>query len=305
MGQQYEVEVIEKTKTAPAVKLAVAVGVIAIFAIGSAMAFSLLPRKSQVAVEGTSTCIDSDAGSYSGSYGKVTVKGAATGVDMYGKQYTLNDWCAGDGKQVFEYYCTPSQDGTGKAAAQMGYNCQNGCIDGACIGAEIASCTDSQPTTDITRGGFIEGIDATNELYRFDDVCVPGSSLTNASAEMYTKQYSCTPGSPASYSETRTECASGLCTRGACVACTDTDGGRDYATQGTVKDSFDNQPPLPGPRSFTDQCIVYVNANGYQNVNSCTSADDRCSVREGFCSSNIYSIEDHLCPNGCSSGKCL
>ena len=304
-----EVQVVEKTKTSNAIKLVVGIGVVAVIAIGASLSFGLAPRQPIVEYTGNPTCTDTDPGTYTGSYGKVAVKGVTKGYDRYGRTYSSSDWCAGDGISVYEQFCVKNPDGSGKLAAQSGFACKNGCLNGACVGTEARSCTDSQPVPDITGYGHIQGVDTNGEFYRFDDACVDntgGTVLTNTSATMLVNKYSCGVDASTRYIEEKFSCPSGQCTNGKCFKCTDTDAGKDYSIQGTVKDSFDSVAPnLQGPRTFNDQCIVYINANGYQDVTSCTSADDRCSVREGFCTSDYYDIESHLCPNGCSSGKCL
>lgn len=84
----------------------------------------------------------------------------------------------------------------------------------------------------------------------------------------------------------------------AAARCTDSDNGQAFEIPGTVRDTS---------RVYSDECIVYVSANGFQTRTSCTTQEDRCSVREGFCvpSGSYYTIEAHLCPYGCRDGACL
>ncbi len=81
-------------------------------------------------------------------------------------------------------------------------------------------------------------------------------------------------------------------------SCSDSDGGKNYNVQGTVDDG----------RRFTDICIVYANQYGFYSMPFCTSEDDRCSVSEGYCSTqyvDYYGIEEHECPYGCQNGACV
>jgi hypothetical protein len=290
-----------KTKTSIAVSLGVAVMMLGALCAGAGMAMSIFPLK--VAKIPTTppppmfSCGDNDPGDYPHAYGHVNLASGVTGF-YNGEAYKYKDWCAGNNIQLMEYYCYRNPDREGYVPGQTGYNCQNGCTNGACNGIDTPTCTDSQPEPDIYQKGFVQGVDTTENLYRFEDEC-SGSGLQVSKYWCYDNP----DGQGQVNGQQVLNCPSGQCANGACLKCTDTDNGHNYSTQGTVADTFDD--PIMPARSFTDQCIIYVNENGFQDVASCTSQDVRCSVREGYCSTNYYEIEEHLCPHGCQNGACL
>ena len=80
--------------------------------------------------------------------------------------------------------------------------------------------------------------------------------------------------------------------------CSDPDGGKNYNVQGTTL----------GDYPFTDICIVYANQYGFYLMPFCNLDNDRCSVKEGYCSSsasNSPTTEEHQCPYGCQKGACV
>lgn len=206
-----ELQVETKLKTSPAIGLGIGIGVLAVLSIGASLTFALFPVRS-IADPDTATCVDTNPGAYPNSYGKVAVRGQVSGQLVGGVTYAQSDWCAGDNFQLQEQFCYTPSNGSGKVPGQTGYNCQNGCSNGACIGAEVPTCNDSQPTADIYTRGFVQGVDPQNEFYRFEDAC-SGTGLQ-------VNKYWCYPNPDGQGSVNGRQvmnCPSGQCVNGACV----------------------------------------------------------------------------------------
>lgn len=78
-----------------------------------------------------STCIDSDINERPDD---IFMKGTVTYTDTNGEASTVSDSCTGSKNQVNEMYCYQSPQGSGNyVRGTMVYDCENGCLDGACI----------------------------------------------------------------------------------------------------------------------------------------------------------------------------
>ncbi len=80
-----------------------------------------------------------------------------------------------------------------------------------------------------------------------------------------------------------------LLTRNQTQTCTDTDGGKDYYTRGSVS-----------------ACSSSSGTGG--GSGTCTFGTDSCNenkLLEGYCDGNKVATENYNCPNGCSDGACI
>lgn len=78
-----------------------------------------------------STCIDSDVNEKPDD---IYIKGNVIYTDKNGVGITIYDECTGSKTQVNEMWCYESPTGSGNyVQGKMVYDCDNGCLDGACI----------------------------------------------------------------------------------------------------------------------------------------------------------------------------
>ncbi|MDP2947380.1 MAG: hypothetical protein Q8N88_04655, partial [Nanoarchaeota archaeon] len=172
------------------------------------------------------------------------------------------------------------------------YQCSNGCSDGACLEEnQTASCTDSDGglnyyvkgnTTNVKHlGGNWDEEDKCegnllNEYY-CEITSFEGSILNQGRVEVY-------------------QCSNG-CSDGACLeenqtaTCTDSDGGKDYFTNGVVYYKIDGEVNY---RDAGDVC---------DTGNPCYGSD--CKVVENYCSGNERNWEYYTCSNACYEGACV
>lgn len=77
------------------------------------------------------TCIDSDVNEKPDD---IYIKGSVTYTDEYGVSNEVFDECSGSKEQVNEMWCYESPSGSGNyVQGKMVYDCENGCLDGACV----------------------------------------------------------------------------------------------------------------------------------------------------------------------------
>src|SRR3989339_1709147 len=219
----------------------------------------------------TLSCTDSDGGKIYSTQGNLSYAG---------KSYT--DYCyTTNTNYVIEYYCNES--GVGKAEY---YLCNIGCENGACNSTTCtpnwqtgswSTCVNDQQTrtvTDLNKCGTT--INKPTETQSCGTVCTPlwtctiWSACTNGSKTQTCSQTNC-PSLPLTQTNTESGTTS--------TACTDSDGGKIYSTQGVL--SYGN-------KSYTDYC--YANTN---------------YVIEYYCNeSDIGKAEYYLCNGGCENGAC-
>lgn len=144
---------------------------------------AMLASIHQAGFETSPTCIDDDPSYGSDSYGNVHLSGSVYGIDSEGVSYSHNDWCAGDNIQLQEQFCYSNPNGEGILNGQAGYNCQNECINGLCLGPDIPFCIDSQPNNDpYYQAGFVQEVDNNGNFTRYEDAC---STTINNQLKMY------------------------------------------------------------------------------------------------------------------------
>jgi len=77
------------------------------------------------------TCVDSDVNEKPND---IYIKGSVTYTDENGVENTVYDECTGSKMQVNEMWCYESPAGSGNyVQGKMVYDCEKGCLDGACI----------------------------------------------------------------------------------------------------------------------------------------------------------------------------
>ncbi len=193
-------------------------------------------------------CSDSDGGQNMYTKGTTTL-----GDDSY------TDYCSGE-SQVTEYYCSGDNLYWNYLTCPVDYIC----INGRCVRSAV-SCSDSDGI-DIYTYGYV-----TRDSSTYNDVCTDTTHV---------REYWC---DGTDVEMTTYECPSGYeCSGGRCIAsCTDTDGGDDIYTYGTV---------WVGDAAYSDACVI-----------------DNDHVRENYCSAGAAAWSTHSCPDGyvCSSGVCV
>ncbi|VVC04524.1 Uncharacterised protein [Candidatus Bilamarchaeum dharawalense] len=199
------------------------------------------------------SCTDSDGGN------DIYVKG-----HLVTESTEVYDSCV-DSSTILEYWCT------GTSETHNTYSCGSGytCVDGACK----EECSDSDGGLAYTTLGTV-----TYGSSSYTDSCASGTVL---------KEQYCNAGVPDSVSHTCTApyplCSGGKCTMLVLpTTCSDSDGGQDYGTFGTVTRTIGGIP------------------TEYDDV--CTSST---MLREYYCSGTSVMNISHSCGVlGCSSGKC-
>ena len=173
-------------------------------------------------------------------------------------------YCEGNNAVNFGSACSDGQCNYQKIVAI----CESACSDGQCIlqNQTAPTCTDTDGTDYNAKGT----VTFDNKIYT--DFCGTGGLLNEfycASNLAFSVEYNC-PG----------VCSDGQCLQVQTAAtCTDTDGGINYETKGTM--TF-------GDKSYTDFC----NTRGLLNELYCASGSG-------------YSSTEYNCPGVCSDGKCI
>jgi len=253
------------------------------------------------------TCTDSDGG------WNYTVKGQANGLDSMNRMVYQKDSCNTAGFLV-EYGCNSTTNLVGSTTLNCSTQVLPGsvCVDGACIAQ--TSTPDISCGTVVSKEGFL-GMGG--ELYQY----LGADSLPNAAPKVkfknnrtgdtyeypvhispngiYGSPFFNVPQGGKNYPFTN---ASGvnlmnwnlryLCD--ADLACTDSDGGRNYSVQGTTKGISDSGWGFF--RTATDSCLNNNTLSEYTCVSSAGYADAIYPI--------VIGGEQVSCPNGCSNGAC-
>jgi hypothetical protein len=193
-------------------------------------------------------CSETDAGNDIYDYG-TTTKGAQSN----------SDYCSGT--SIVEYYCSNNNIQSTSTSCPSGYSCQSG----ECV-IEL-TCADSDGGMDYNTKGTI-----TKGRQSAIDYCQDANVLN---------EYYCDRNQILSTTKTCTYgCDDGKCN--SLLLCSETDGGKDYLTKGSVR---------IGANSATDQCI------------------DGSTIQEYYCTPGSYSSEIVQCGPFpyvfCSNGACI
>ncbi|MEI6731538.1 MAG: hypothetical protein WCK90_02540 [archaeon] len=234
------------------------------------------------------TCTDSDGGKNYYTKGKVTLNDLSFGING-----AKEDVCVGD-TVVGEYYCLNSSTYGGS----ISYTCPNGCSDGACINTTVTpSCKNPIYQTVATSGVCSVDFSRFGQTQQVMGSCVTPVYETTESIS----QVSCSasPQGPNAWSCSKCSCQVWATSQNTYVrcndtsqapSCTDTDGGKEIYTKGTLTSVADGIITTK-----TDSCTGGVDPNSglYQITEySCPEV--------GAFTAGIYN-----CPNGCSNGACI
>ena len=219
------------------------------------------------------TCTDSDGGKDYFTKGVVRGKNPVSGA-----WEDYSDYCLGgeDAGKVAEYYCSPYGD---EGGVRIDYQCPNGCQDGACL-----KCMDSDGGKDYFVKGTARGKNPLTGAWEdYSDYCLSDEK------EGYVAEYYCSPYGDEGAIRIDYNCPNG-CQDGACLTCTDSDGGKDYFTKGVVR----GKNPVSGAwEDYSDYCLS-DEKEGYIAEQYCSPYGDEGTIRI-----------DYQCPNGCQNGACL
>ena len=262
-------------------------------------------------------CTDSDGGI------NYFVKGI--GSDKYG--YSGTDGCLSNKKYLFEYYCSGPLLGDILLSEQ--YTCVNGCNDGACI--SNGSCTNECSTAGAKQCSS-SGIPQVCATDGDSDSCLEWKNLANCPSGQTCQSGDCVIGCTNECSSTGSKRCSGtnsetcgnfdadsclewggatFCSAGCnsatgnCnAACTDSDGGINFFTRGTVLNVFGGTAT-----DFCDRLLLieyYCNANGgtdYQ-LKGCSQCNNGACVNSSSCTPKTCSGLAKQCgswDNGCGT----
>ena len=221
-------------------------------------------------------CSDSDNGL------NITTSGVTSTVKANGQENSKKDGCIED-KKLKEYFCSGTEINSSIV------NCEGNCKMGACVPKE-AKCTDSDKGLDYNTKGRVSGLwigEALNE----EDYCRTAIQLgeyfclNDTDKALY-------PGFTVGLKYTDCEF---LCSNGACIQCTDTDGGKNFTGRGTVTTPYANATEFcADSETVLELGCSYKVENGWNFVG------------ESKTSSRINS-EYKKCPRGniCIEGACI
>jgi len=209
-------------------------------------------------------CNDSDGGI------NYYTRGHLVGTNKWGDQIDMLESCQG-GSILAEGFCE-----SGYATGSL-YDCsQEGkiCSDGKCT-TDDSFCEDDEPGKSIEVKGAIRFKNG-GEITNAEDGCSVALDTPNLLYEWYCD------GTTAKFDEVHCDELNMFCSDGACVSCTDSDGGKNYDEPGSTKD-------LGGTE--TDSCL------------------DEATLQEYYCDSNGQRQSETVkCSDQgkiCSGGKCI
>lgn len=181
---------------------------------------------------------------------------------------TNNDACAdaagniiiGSGPKLMEFYC---RDNGGWVRETITCPFGKSCTNGACR----RDCIDPDNGINTSIGTTV-----TYFSEKRTDMCM--GDEYNSLKEVY-----CDANDQPAYEVVS---CSVQCKNGACVDCSDTDGGMDYNVKGVVTDSSG---------SFEDYCLEGATSSGP-------------NLGERWCADGVAHFTAYACPNGCENGAC-
>jgi hypothetical protein len=253
-------------------------------------------------------CTDSDGGK------NYFVKGVNEGLNSYsGPQidFCFNFDDLGEipyenlsrptGTGVIEHYCDSSDN-----VANEGYECSDGCNDGACI--KIQSCSDTDGGNDaFNKGEIIAHIisSTTGDLEKVEstDSCVGDGVLD----DVFVIEHYCIDDGLGgqNYNSVSVRCQNG-CSNGACIGepsdivtqspkCIETDSGIDLYTKGSISGAWLGD--INGPTSTNEDVCSEFDTKSLQEFT--------CELVEG--TTDTYGIVQtgFDCLRGCKNGACI
>ena len=214
----------------------------------------------------TQTCKDYDDGL------NFYVKSSVLIKRLDGSQNWYNDACTGDGKSVYENYCS------GNEWKMSTYACPVGCSDGKCIMPSGTTCIDydNGPNPYIKSSvlmNFPGGIQRWYTDYCIDSKNVRDMMCGNNILKL--APLTCPDGST---------CSDGKCVVPQGTICKDYDNGKNYNTKSSVLMRF----PDGTEKWYNDACT-----------------GDGKSVYENYCKdASTWAMETYTCSGSCSDGAC-
>lgn len=179
------------------------------------------------AVAPPQTCSDTDGGNNINLSGTVTITNSSG-------SFTFTDSCASS-SIVNERYCSGNNVVTAQGFCLAGQVCSNG----VCTAPQASTCTDSdganyntQGTVSVTNASgsysFTDYCYGPNGVWLYEYLCSSNKTVTSIAGTLCTSGYSCSNGACVVNANSTSN-----------VTCTDTDGGYNLYTKGTL--SFSNQ----------------------------------------------------------------
>ena len=166
------------------------------------------------------------------------------------------------------------------------------------------TCTDSDGGRNYTMKGTAYGIKAgtseNQEIY--EDECITGNEDGNNLKESF-----CTEDGELSFEFhfCPNGCVDGKCREGQMIACSDSDGGKDYSVKGTITDDVHGSYP-------SDYCISAETVEeaeefgGHDVPESNILFEHYCDeINQDPNGPSNFKWEYYECPNGCRDGACI
>lgn len=181
-------------------------------------------------------------------------------------EYEHHDTCS-NSNQLIQYYCS------GDYYQEEYIICDTGCTTDRCNSPGSDSCTDSDEANDAYAFGSVSVYSGGNSQ-SYVDTCFDNTQVT---------QFECDGTTVQDLGETT--CPYG-CQDGACVylnACSDTDNGETFKTQGTVTETVFN-----APTQFTDSCVGNLLTEHYCDGIYHTQRTIYCDCMNGECEQSDF-----------------
>ena len=245
----------------------------------------------------TQTCTDTDGGR------NYDVQGTINDPTHYTNPSTRTDYCLKDSPNdnalnyitgspvnyLIEMYCNSTNNKIiGMSEIHL---CPNGCSNGACVQAtNVTSCGDKICNSGETCSSCPTDCGTCTNITTCNGANDQNCTVVNG---VGIQSRTCTKGLWSSWSSCSVQsCNAGFVLSGnSCIAaCTDSDGGLTYYTQGHIKGYFKDQNPMTSPFEGDDYCECGGGACNYLYEYSCQG---------GYINQTTYN-----CPKGCINGAC-
>ncbi|MDP3742655.1 MAG: hypothetical protein Q8R15_05045 [Candidatus Micrarchaeota archaeon] len=258
------------------------------------------------------TCIDSDGGNNTRSFGSITLVNLFSNGTI-SSNVVQQDYCSGS--FISEYYCVSNNNGTVNGTREVypgaGYgnyygNCSNGCSSGA--------CNPSNPSTPIctdTDGGIVNGTAGTVTVSS-DTFSSSISDRCDDSRRLY--EFSCSSPTASSITTTVITCGlGGSCLNGACVGgsiasnlfiCTDSDGITRLANGTTIFGVINTT--VYGSVNLTNASSGTLLSSSFDSCFNSTYVNENYCLASSAQNTSISRTIRFPCPSGttCSAGRC-